>query len=101
MSNIAENDMWLGSDGKVRPRHEARLGDRQVIFAESEEQHYAPKQLADAWCISENLIRDLFANEPDVFRVDRPSSRGKRAYSTIRIPVSVARRVHRRMKVAA
>lgn len=61
------------------------------------EPHYTPAQLADKWCISPKLIREIFADEPGVLRIDRPEERNKRGYCSIRIPESVAIRMHRRL----
>jgi AraC-like DNA-binding protein len=65
------------------------------------EKHYSIKEVAERWGLSENTVRDLFRDEADVMRIDRPKTRGKRAYSTLRIPASVVQRVHRRMRIAA
>jgi hypothetical protein len=59
--------------------------------------------LAEQWGFSDQFIRDLFKNEPGVFRVFRPEKsngrRGgfKREYESMRIPESVARRVYERL----
>ena len=62
------------------------------------ERHYTVQEIAEAWNMSENLVRRLFENEPGVviFKKDRPH---KRTYKTIRIPESVLLRVHRRNSV--
>jgi hypothetical protein len=59
--------------------------------------------LAEQWGFSDQFIRDLFKDEPGVFRILRPEKvngrRGgfKREYESIRIPESVARRVYERL----
>ena len=58
---------------------------------------YNVKELASLWCFSEDKIRELFESEPDVIKVSSPARRGKRAYSSIRIPEKVAARVQRRL----
>jgi hypothetical protein len=58
------------------------------------EKHYSPQELAEMWGLSTNFIRNLFRLEPGVVVIDRPEARFKRAYSTIRIPISLAQRVH-------
>lgn len=62
------------------------------------EKHYTVQEVAEAWNMSENLVRRLFEKEPGVviFKKDRPH---KRTYKTIRIPESVLFRVHRRNSV--
>ena len=61
------------------------------------ERHYSVEDLAKLWQLSDDFVRRLFANEPGtlVFFKERP---GRRTYRTIRIPESVALRVHRRLQ---
>jgi hypothetical protein len=61
------------------------------------EKHYSVDELASAWGVSDDFVRRLFVHEPGVvvFFKYRP---GKRTYRTLRIPSSVAERVHRRMR---
>jgi hypothetical protein len=62
------------------------------------EKHFKPEELAELWGVSAQTIRDLFKEEPGVLRVvkdDKPKH--KRAYVTMRIPESVAERVHTRL----
>lgn len=63
------------------------------------EQHLSVKQLAKLWGFSEFTIRELFSKEGGVIRIVRPENTrtGKRGYTSMRIPDSVARRVHERM----
>ena len=61
------------------------------------ERHYSVDELATVWGVSDDFVRRLFLHEPGVvvfFRY-RP---GKRTYRILRIPQSVAERVHRRMQ---
>lgn len=62
-----------------------------------EEKHYPPAELAKSWGVSVETIRSLFRDEPGVLKIVRPATRTKRGYVTLRIPQSVAERVHRRM----
>lgn len=64
------------------------------------EQHYLVKDLADKWNLSQKVVRELFAGEAGVLRIARPRSRSKREYCSLRIPESVARRVHDRLRGA-
>jgi transcriptional regulator GlxA family with amidase domain len=61
------------------------------------ERHYSVEELAEAWGMSDDFVRRLFLREPGVvvFFNHRP---GKRVYRVLRIPESVAQRVHRRMR---
>jgi len=63
------------------------------------ERHFSVKEIADSWGLCENSVREIFKGEADVVRIQRPKSRWKRAYTTLRIPESVVERVHRRMSV--
>ena len=60
------------------------------------EHHYSVEGLAEVWNLSDDFVRRLFLKEPGVvvFYNQRP---GRRVYRTLRIPESVALRVHRRM----
>jgi hypothetical protein len=57
------------------------------------ERHYSVDELAELWGVSDDFVRRLFINEPGVvvFFKYRP---GRRTYRTLRIPESVARRIH-------
>ncbi len=60
------------------------------------ERHYSVDELASLWGMSDDFVRRLFRDEPGVvvFFKYRP---GRRTYRTVRIPASVADRVHRRL----
>jgi hypothetical protein len=61
------------------------------------ERHYSVDELAELWGMSDDFVRRLFRSEPGVvvFFKYRP---GRRTYRTLRIPESVAQRVHRQMR---
>ncbi len=61
------------------------------------ERHYSVDELAAIWGMSDDFVRRLFMHEPDVviFHRHRP---GRRVYRTLRIPESVAQRVHLRLR---
>ena len=61
------------------------------------EPHFTPDEIAEAWKLSRDRVRRLFANEPDVLVLDNRGSFSKRRYRTLRIPESVAARVYRRL----
>ncbi len=61
------------------------------------EQHYAPADLAKMWGVSVQTIRDLFKSEDGVLKIGSDGTRNRRAYKTLRIPHSVAERVHTRL----
>lgn len=58
--------------------------------------HYSVRELATLWGLGVDKIRELFENEPDVIKIQRPPKKGKRRYTTLRIPETVAARVQRR-----
>lgn len=68
-------------------------GSSELTF----ERHLSVEALAELWGMSEDFVRRLFLKEPGVvvFYGQRP---GRRVYRTLRIPESVALRVHRRMR---
>jgi transcriptional regulator GlxA family with amidase domain len=61
------------------------------------ERHFSVEELAELWKMSDDFLRRLFLKEPGVvvFHNQRP---GRRVYRTLRIPESIARRVHGRMR---
>jgi hypothetical protein len=59
------------------------------------EYHYTVTELAEAWNVSTDFIRDLFRDEAEVIRWVR-SRPGRRRYIVVRIPAAVAERVYRR-----
>jgi hypothetical protein len=60
------------------------------------ERHYSVDEVAALWGMSDDFVRRLFLHEPGVviFHHHRP---GRRVYRTLRIPESVAQRVHTRL----
>jgi hypothetical protein len=64
--------------------------------AQAFERHYSVEELAGTWGMSVDFVRRLFLREAGVvvFWRQRP---GRRVYRTLRIPESVAERVHRMM----
>jgi hypothetical protein len=61
------------------------------------ERHYSPQELAELWGFDPATIRRMFIDEPGVLKEGKQGRRdGKRDYVSLRIPVSVAQRVHAR-----
>jgi hypothetical protein len=58
------------------------------------EKHFTVKELADLWGYSETLIRSWFVDEPGVLKHGVGHRRGRRGYVSLRVPESVALRVH-------
>ncbi len=59
------------------------------------EQHYTVEQLATLWAVSPVTVRRMFRDLPGVLKAQgRRTSSKARSYETLRIPASVAARVH-------
>ena len=61
------------------------------------ETHYSPAALAKLWGVSVETIRVLFRSERGVLKIGNTGTKYRRAYITLRIPESVAERVHERL----
>ena len=61
------------------------------------ENHYTVQEIAEKWHLSETVVRNLFRDEPGVIKIDSPERRFRRGYCTLRVPESVAERVHSRL----
>lgn len=63
------------------------------------EQHFSAAALAELWGLHRRTVQDLFRHEPGVVVLGaKRSGRYRKAYTTLRIPASVAERVHRRLQ---
>ena len=70
-----------------------------VGVPESIARHYSPAEIAELWSLSADCVRKIFANEPGVLLIGNAQpKRGKRSYTTLRIPQTVLDRVHRRLR---
>ena len=59
------------------------------------ERHWTPKELSAVWRLDETTIRRLFIDEHGVLKIGKSGRRdGKRDYLSLRIPESIAKRVH-------
>lgn len=68
--------------------------------AEPLEPHFTLAQVAEAWGVSTDTVRRMCEGEPGVLVIEpAPGRYSRRRYRTLRIPASVAERVHRRMSV--
>jgi hypothetical protein len=62
------------------------------------ERHYSVQELAVRWNLSSDTVRMLFENEAGVLVIGNEVRKySRRRYITLRIPESVAERVHRRI----
>jgi hypothetical protein len=63
---------------------------------EFNEDHFTPQELAEKWKVSPDTIRREFQYEEGVVHLGKPKPH-RRIYDPIRIPASVAARVHERL----
>lgn len=61
------------------------------------ERHYTVVQLAKLWGFGETAIRALAANYPGVLKFNGNRASGKKCYIRMRIPESVAIRMHEQL----
>lgn len=81
MTEVDPKSEGLGSEGPVLPAFEP---------------HFTVQQIAGMWNLSPDAIRRLFRNEPGVVEIkSAKSAYRRRSYTSLRIPQSVAERVHR------
>lgn len=66
-----------------------------------DEKHYSPADLAKAWGVSAETVRQIFRNEPGVLRLGTNGDKRVRGYVTLRIPQAVAVRVHARLSASS
>ena len=60
--------------------------------------HYTVVEVGKMWSLSPDAVRKIFEREPGVLVLgETQPRRGKRRYTTLRIPVYVLDRVHRRL----
>jgi hypothetical protein len=68
------------------------------------DRHFTPIELGELWHLAPSTVRELFVDEPGVILIGLPSRREgrtlKRSYYTMRIPESVAVRVHTKLTVS-
>lgn len=62
------------------------------------ERHYTINQLAEMWGLSHSTILRHFKGEPGVLHIGNVNSR-RRTKISLRIPLSVAERVHKRLSL--
>jgi hypothetical protein len=80
--------VWGTPLEKIRPQNPAlSVGEK----------HFTPQELAEAWGVSAETIRQIFRDEQGVLKIGKSGTRVKRGYFTLRIPKEIAERVHRRL----
>ncbi len=61
------------------------------------EKHLTVTELSQLWNLSDDKVRALFRREPGVLKLATPEKLHRRGYVTLRIPESVAKRVHEKL----
>jgi hypothetical protein len=62
------------------------------------EKHYSVGDLATLWELSPDTVRNIFRDHPGVLKLDSPERLRKRGYCVLRIPESVAQKVHEQLR---
>jgi hypothetical protein len=80
------------------PKFRTSYSATSVHTGAENEKHFTLSELAATWGLSVETIRRLFADEPGVVKMPTPSGpTGRRRYGTLRIPSTVAARLHKRL----
>ena len=87
---------WKPERRSEFPDHEPIRPEQINPALSAAEKHFTPAELAELWGVSAETVRITFREEPGVLRLQQPT-KGKRQYVLLRIPESVAERVHRRL----
>ena len=83
--------------GNEEPR---AFGTDGVPMSPAFEPHLTIQQIAEMWNLSPDAVRRIFRKEPGVVEIKKEKGAFKRrSYISLRIPQSVARRVHQKLSV--
>jgi hypothetical protein len=82
---------------KFRQWPKLTVADLEQSHISVGEKHFTPQELAEAWGVSAELVRQIFRSEKGVLKIGKPGTKYRRPYLTLRIPESVAEDVHRRL----
>jgi hypothetical protein len=93
---VAARDRLVGSRKFKAWRKGVLAESYKVADSSVGEKHFAPAELAKIWGVSTVTIRRMFERETGVLKLGRTHGR-KRRYLTLRIPESVAVRVHAKL----
>ena len=94
--STARPNASAGKTAAARIKSDIHSTNQELPF----EQHFSPSALGELWGLSPDFIRDRFRGEPGVVCIDRPETLHKQGYQTLRIPKSVAARVHATLRAA-
>jgi hypothetical protein len=90
-SDVARLEKFVKRTTRTEPTQQAAPG------AGVAPAFYTPAELAKVWGLSVDSIRKMFDAEPGVLKLGEQSKKRRRRYVTLRIPVEVAARVHKRL----
>ena len=93
---LTPEEALLRSSPKFQAWGKLTIADLEESNIMAEERHYTPAELAEIWGVDVETIRNLFREEPGVLKIGRPGGK-RRGYITLRIPESVAERLHTRL----
>lgn len=72
-----------------------RFPDEPKAEGLSTEPHFSIQQISEMWGLSKDAVRRIFRDVPGVLIIGKDNhERGKRRYTTLRIPQSVLERIH-------
>ena len=63
------------------------------------ERHLSVQDVSQMWSLSEDKVRAIFEHEPGVIVIGNEETRYRRGYRTLRIPESIVRNVHKKLRV--
>jgi hypothetical protein len=95
MTRTIDHVETLRSSEKFRKWRQFDL--THLLMAEAIDKHFKPEELAKAWGVSTETIRSIFREEPGVLKIGKTGAKYKRSYVTLRIPLEIAERVHKRL----
>src|ERR1700733_1612852 len=75
--------------------------DTEIAADTALERHYSVPQVAEMWGWSDTKVREVFSDKPGVLQsqLRAPLRAHKRQKITLAIPLSIVRRVHRRLRI--
>jgi hypothetical protein len=89
---LEEKQRWM----RERNNASSCPAREQATDLDFAQRHYTVSQIADLWTLSPDAVRRLFEGEPGVLVLGGNQGRGRRRYTTLRIPESVVERVYRK-----
>ena len=88
---------YILTDHDVKRLRKIVEGNTKIVAEHVKGTNWKVAELAEAWGVSSDTIRDLFKLESGIVKIERPGTRKKRAYTTFTVPEAVADRVKGRL----